>query len=252
MGSPGILRPAVLLAVPGVIAGVSTRTAGSDADRRGMNLSYNVGDDPSIVRRNRDAFFRGLGITQDRLAIPGQVHGSGVAVVSRPGTYPNTDALVTAVPGIYLCVTVADCIPLLVADPVRMVVAAVHAGWRGAAAGIAAGAVGVMSRECGSRPDALVAFIGPSAGVCCYAVGEEVASKFEKDVVVRRTEGVFLDLKFAVLHQLVRAGLRRDRIDVSDACTICASGRFHSYRRDGARSGRMMAVIGIDDGKRVR
>jgi YfiH family protein len=210
----------------------------------GLNLSFRVGDDPANVVRNRGIFFGGLGIPLASLAIPGQVHGSTVLLVDRPGEYPETDALITSVEGLFLCVSVADCVPVLLFDPLRNAIAAVHAGWRGTAAGIAAAAVEAMGAEFGSLPSGLFASIGPSASNCCYSVGDEVASRFPAAFV--RTDGAarFVDLKGANRKQLLDAGLRPENVELSPYCTISNPTLFHSFRRDGVKSGRMMAVIG--------
>ncbi|HTY58839.1 MAG TPA: peptidoglycan editing factor PgeF [Bacteroidota bacterium] len=237
-----VIRPAVF--PEGVIAGFSTRNGGVSPAPLGMNLSFRVGDDPGNVRRNREIFFGALGISTGSLAIPGQVHGTAVLNVDRPGEYPGTDALITGTPGLFLCVSVADCVPILLFDPLRNAVAAVHAGWRGSAAGIVTAAVQAMETEFGTIPASIIASIGPSASQCCYKVGEEVASQFPP-ACVRMVEGVpYVDLKGANRGQLLAAGLRAENIELSPYCTISEPALLHSFRRDGQKSGRMMGVIG--------
>ena len=116
---------------PGIVAAFSTRNGGVSPPPLGMNLSFRVGDDPVNVRKNREIFFGGLGIHLAQLAIPGQVHGTNVQHVEGPGEYPETDALISSGRGLFLCVSVADCVPVLLFDPLHNAVAAVHAGWRG-------------------------------------------------------------------------------------------------------------------------
>jgi hypothetical protein len=210
-----------------------------------MNLSFNVGDDPANVLSNRKLFFGGLGIRFDELAIPGQVHSARIRAVTAAGSYPETDALLTSTPRVFLCVTFADCVPILLHDPVRKTVAAVHAGWRGTASGIAAGAVKQLGEEYGTRPQDLIGFLGPAAADCCYSVGEEVSARFDQRFVRRINGQPFLDLKGANLAQLADAGVDPRRFEVNPHCTISEHRMFHSHRRDGSKSGRMMAVIGI-------
>jgi YfiH family protein len=210
-----------------------------------MNLSFRVGDDPALVTRNRELFFGSLGIALSALAVPGQVHGARVRLAAAPGEYPECDALVTDVPGVYCCVSVADCLPVFLYAPRRRAVAGVHAGWRGTAAGIAAEAVRVMRDELGADPPELRAFIGPGASSCCYAVGEDVASRFPAEYLHRGEGAVRVDLKGANAAQLREAGVLPRNIEIHPSCTISESSLFHSHRRDGARSGRMMGVIGI-------
>jgi hypothetical protein len=210
-----------------------------------MNLSLNVGDDPRNVHSNRELFFGTLGIRAEELAIPGQVHSDTVRRVDVPGVYPETDALVTDVRRLFLCVTVADCVPILLFDPVRRVVAAIHAGWRGTAGTIAARAVRLMMDDFGVDPANLLGFIGPSADTCCYEVGPDVASRFPERFVSDREGSLRVDLKSANLSQLIDLGVPPENIETSSLCTISEETLLHSYRRDGVASGRMMAVIGL-------
>lgn len=242
---PPVVRPSIFDGEVGVVAAVSTRNGGVSPQPLGMNLSYQVGDHPENVRRNREVFFGSLGIRTDDLAIPGQVHGTTVRPVDAPGSYPECDGLITAARGVFLCVSIADCVPILLLDPSLPVVAALHAGWRGTVARIAEVAVRAMQREFGVEPGRLRAYLGPAAGSCCYLVGEEVASRFAAPFVHRGEAGAFVDLKGANHRQLLELGVPAGRVEISPFCTISESAQFHSFRRDGDRSGRMIAVIGL-------
>jgi len=209
-----------------------------------MNVSFRVGDRDANVRENRQRFMGSLGITEDHLATPRQIHSATVCAVDGPGQLPDCDGLTTNVPGVVLSVTVADCLAILLADPARGVVGAVHAGWRGTASGIAARAVELLQRQYGVVPADLVAYLGPSARACCYEVGEDVASLFDA-AVARRDQKFYLDLAIANERELTRCGVSPGNIETSPDCTISHPELYHSYRRDGGRSGRMMAVIGI-------
>lgn len=245
MTAPPTICPAVFEKEPAVVAAMSTRQGGVSKDPLGMNLSFSVGDDELSVRENRRRFFSALGIPVEALAIPRQVHSATVARVDGPGTLAETDALITNVPGVYLCVTVADCVPILLYDPEHRAVAAVHAGWRGSAAGILSLALKLMRSAFGTWPGELRAYVGPAAGGCCYEVGPEVARSFPARYVTDYQASRRLDLKAFNADTLREAGLDPSHIEVSPLCTITESHLFHSYRRDGPRSGRMMAVIGI-------
>lgn len=221
---------------------MSTRNGGVSPPPRGMNLSFRVGDDPRCVEENRRRLLGRVG-AQNRLALPGQVHSTIVRRVDEPGLTASCDALVTDVRGLVLGVTVADCLPVFLLDPLRPAVAAVHAGWRGAAGNIVAAAVSMLISEYGSNPGDLLVWVGPGAGACCYEVGEEVASRFAPEVVVRKEGRLIVDLQAAVRRQLLASGVQERRLEVSPHCTIHESSLLHSYRRDGDRSGRMMGVI---------
>lgn len=240
-----ILRPALFERHPEVVAAMSTRNGGASPAPFGMNLSYLVGDDRACVRANRERFFAMAGIPLSDLAIPGQVHSCTIQVVDAPGDYPRRDALVTNTPGVYLCVTVADCVPILLFEPVTRVVAAVHAGWRGTVGRIVTSAVGVMRDAFGARPAEILAYLGPAADTCCYIVGDDVAAQFDSRFTSRDARGTIVDLKSANRDLLLQAGVVPENIEVSPACTISNAANFHSYRRDRERSGRMMAVLGL-------
>lgn len=245
MSAPPTIRPAVFAGEAGLVAAVSTRQGGVSKDPLGMNLSFSVGDDEASVNENRRRFFSSLGIPVEGLAIPRQVHSATVARVGAPGAVAETDALVTNSPGVYLCVTIADCVPVLLHDPEHRAVAAVHAGWRGSAAGILSLALKLMRSAFGTRPGDLRAYIGPAAGGCCYEVGQDVAERFPEKYLADHRGSLRLDLKAFNADTLREAGVPSSLIEVSPLCTITESHLLHSYRRDGPRSGRMMAVIGF-------
>jgi YfiH family protein len=171
--------------------------------------------------------------SQDAMASLTQRHSNRVLAASRPGLQGEADALVTATQGVAVSVRTADCIPILLADRRTGAVAAVHAGWRGTAARIAVETLARMRGEFGTRPEDVVAAIGPGIGECCYEVGIEVARQFGES-------GPRLNLAAHNLRQLEAAGVRK--IDVVSPCTFC-DGRFFSYRREGERAGRMISFI---------
>jgi len=175
-----------------------------------------------------------------QLATLRQVHSSDcVEALGRRGVLGQGDALIENTTGAVVAVKTADCIPILLADARLHAVAAVHAGWRGAAAGVAQHAVAAMRRSFGSEPADLYAAIGPGIGKCCYEVGPEVAAQFGG-----QGRG-HLDLPDAIRRQLLETGIAPARIQMSDLCTMCMPAEFHSYRRDREAAGRMHSFIGI-------
>ncbi|MDR3717706.1 MAG: peptidoglycan editing factor PgeF [Bryobacteraceae bacterium] len=181
-----------------------------------------------------------------------QVHSSRVVEYDEWREGLEADALVAPEPGMRIGVRSADCLPILLADPEKRVVAAVHAGWRGCVAAIAVHAVEKMQQAFGCRPGDLVAAFGPSIRACCFEVGPEVAQQFapwfpERYDLDRRTH---VDLPEASLRQLVSAGLRAERVSSGAPCTVCGGGlaephEFHSWRRDHKTGARMHSVIWI-------
>src|SRR5215204_2986101 len=193
------------------------------------------------------------GVLRESLAAVHQVHGAAVIDV-RPGEArkrPRADGLVSGDPSLMLSVRVADCAALLIADSRRGAVAAVHAGWRGTAAGIAAAAVAQLRKLHGSDPRDLVAALGPSIGPCCYTVGEELIDAFRSEAQddanpdrwFRQGKGLQLDLWTANRDQLEAAGVPAAAIYVSGLCTACHPKWFYSYRREGTAAGRLVGFI---------
>jgi YfiH family protein len=191
-----------------------------------------------------------------------QVHGRAVVVI-RDGSRPvesEADVLISDAVETAIAVRVADCVPLLMADRVRGVVAAVHAGWRGTAVRAAVAAVGAMERQFGSRPSDLVAAVGPTIGACCYEVGTDLVDAFAAAGHARHLIGRWflappprrgersrprlrLDLSLANRDQLVAAGVPEDQIFVSGLCTAMRLDVFTSFRAERETAGRMVGVI---------
>lgn len=186
-----------------------------------------------------------------------QVHGTDALVVDRSLSsddrfHGGWDALVTDQPGVMVAVRTADCVPVLVHDPKRRVVAAIHAGWRGAVAGILPKTMALMESRFGSDPAHLRVSIGPSAGVCCYEVDEPVLEKVAQScsssnkVVQGQASGkAYLDLKGLTHEQAQQAGARPGSITTVNLCTICHDDLFFSYRREGRVIGTMVSAIGL-------
>jgi YfiH family protein len=172
-----------------------------------------------------------------------QVHGARITAVETAGHHGDGDALMTATPALWLEIRTADCVPLFIVDPVLRVVAAVHAGWRGTAAAIAAHTVAAMAASYGTRPVNLLVAIGPSIGACCFAVGEEVAAHFPGHIT-RFAARSHVNLVSANQAQLAAAGVQPHNIEPVGLCTMCHPLQFHSFRRD-RDTGRMVSAIQI-------
>ena len=153
----------------------------------------------------------------------------------------DADALIENTPGVAVGVKTADCVPVLLADPVKRAVAAIHAGWRGTAAAIVPAAIRAMAAEFGTRPEDLHAAIGPCIRACCYEVGAEVAKEFG----IVTPNRVNLDLTHLNRSQLSAMGVEPSHISIEGGCTRCHAAEYHSYRRDGQTAGRMISWIRI-------
>lgn len=196
-----------------------------------------------------------VGCAVPRLGRVRQVHGAAVRVVRDADLHqpvPDADALVTKDAGVAVAVVAADCVPILIADPSTGAVAAIHAGWRGTAANVAAATIATLTREWSVTPATLVAAIGPSIGACCYAVGPELVTAFEAAGHVpaqlarwftATPDRLVLDLWAANRDLLLDAGLQSVNIHVAGLCTQTHRDVFESFRADGELAGRMAAII---------
>lgn len=161
------------------------------------------------------------------------------------GVIGEGDALISDKPGIALAIRTADCLPVLIADPLHRAVGAVHAGWRGTALEIVPKTIRAMGQRFGSRQEDLVIAIGPGIGGCCFEVGPEVAQKFaaffpERQDLAGRAK---IDLAETIRRQLGRNGGSVGQLALSGLCTVCQPELFHSYRRDREAAGRMVSAI---------
>jgi YfiH family protein len=271
LNAAGVVRIDAWAQFPWLYAGFSTRQGGgSTAYAVGgpgdLNLGWTAEDDAAIVAENRRQFARSVcGSSQHwpELVTIRQTHSDVVRVVEReaaPLVTPDGrailegDGLMTREAGLLLGVQTADCVPVLVADPRTRAVAAFHAGWRGTLARIVEHGVGAMGLQFGSRPEDLIAAIGPSIGPCCFAVGEEVRADFEGRfgyaAGLFRGQPLRMDLWEANRRQLLDAGLRPEAITVVGECTACrrlADGRrkYFSHRAEKGFTGRMLSVVGV-------
>src|SRR5262245_40398485 len=220
-----------LAAVPGLVHGFERRPPAARAETR------------EEARRRLGRSLQEAG----RLLFLKQVHGARVVEAPWEGA-PEADAGVAGEPGWIVGVETADCLPLLIVDPVARRVAAVHAGWRGTAACVAARAVEAL-RAAGSRPGDLLAALGPAIGPCCYEVGDELRAGFGdggSDFFRAGPRGrPHLDVRAANRRQLVESGVPLEGIEDVDECTHCRADLYHSYRRSGPGAGRMLSFVGF-------
>ena len=255
-----VTRSRLLDGVPGVVHGLTRRVPGlGDADG---NLGYSAPRDAVDAWEMRRRWSAAIGVDPERLAAAGQVHGADAIRVAttdagrgaRPGSgrVGLADALLTDEPGVALLSLHADCLPLLLVDPVRPAVAVVHAGWRGTVADVAAAAVRAMTIHYGSRPADLLAFLGPAIGPCCYEVGPDVAAAWraradgaEAVALTPTGDRWIFDLAAANAHLLLRAGLAPEHLERSGVCTRSAGDAWFSHRGQGPTTGRFGAIIAL-------
>jgi len=242
--------------IPFLCHGFSTRSSGSADAESSFNLGYGSRDPAERVDENRRRFLSALKFEGSHLATLRQVHSNRVYIIENhrgEGNQAEGDALATRGVKVALAVQVADCLPILIADPVRRAVAAVHSGWRGTLLRVLLETILRMEKSFGSMPSDLLVAMGPGIRACCFTVGAEVAELFEREYpeshlakpVAGRPGKHRLDLAGAIEAQLDLAGIRPENRHDLGACTRCTLDRFFSYRAEGSLAGRMMALIGM-------
>ncbi len=260
-----VAEAALLAESEEIVHAFSTRQGGvSDPPFATLNLGQSVGDDPAAVEENRRRFFGAFGIAAGRVVRVWQAHGNGVVRIDavragRPG-FPGClldergkfDALITQLPDLALTVSTADCLPILIHDPARRAVAAVHAGWRGTSQRIVARALDAMQEGYGTNPGDCRAAIGPGIRGCCFEVDSVVTDAMAaalpdwgRHARANRSGHWLLDLAGVNRAILESAGVGTDRIEDVGLCTCCRNDLFFSHRADKGRTGRMMNFIAL-------
>jgi YfiH family protein len=272
-----ILELAPFKKFPWLEHGFSTRTGGVsilNSGEKTLNLGFTDWDQGQNVQQNRKILQSAINASHSTLVPLRQFHSSVVRSFAQAPAEPvQGDASITNLPGLLLAIQTADCVPILLVDPKKRAIGAIHAGWRGTLARIAQKTVGEMQMRYGSKPADILAALGPAIGGCCYEVGTDLVTEFSSQFAdaedyfdeLRTGEepnplqwlnqmppghqpppkNVHLDLRKANRSQLIAAGLRGNSIFVSDLCTACHPNLFFSYRKEGERSGRLLAVICI-------
>lgn len=243
--------------------GISTRIGGvSRSPYATLNLGLHTGDDSSAVIANRQLFCNAIGIEFDKVVTAEQTHGDNIVVVSHTDigsghalyaqSIKDTDALITNIPNIPLMLFYADCVPVLIVDPVRSVVAVSHAGWKGTVAKIAQKTVLKMASQFRTSPSDCLVGIGPSVGSCCYEVDQAVVNRLAQNFkawesLVRQTSMTHwqLDLWLANKTQLEEIGVKSSNITISGLCTSCNTDLFYSHRAERGVTGRLGAAISL-------
>ena len=222
-----------------------------------FSLALHTGEEREQIFANRKMIAESFGISQEwYFVVADQTHSDNIHIVTKKETrgweshksaIADCDALITDQKGVVLCVLTADCVPVLLYDPKKEVVAAVHAGWKGTKLKIVAKTVQKMQKLFGCSAENIVAGIAPAIGRCCYEVGEEVAQHFFdlREAFTTREDKYMLDLSFINKQQLLDSGLQKENIKISGICTACEVERYFSYRKEQGCSGRFMSMIAL-------
>lgn len=242
----------------------STRMGGvSKGDFATMNYSFTRGDSREDVLENYRRTAAALGVDMDKMVLTWQTHTTNVRRVTREDAgkgvirdrdYKDVDGLITDIPGITLVTFFADCVPLYFLDPVHRAIGLSHSGWRGTVKRMGRVTLEAMEHEFGSRPEDIIACVGPSICMDCYEVGpevqEEFAAAFEDQyhdlILTKKREGKFqLNLWKANEIVLTEAGIRRENLAVTNICTHCNPELLFSHRRTGERRGNLCAFLSL-------
>lgn len=256
-------RSELLSGFENIVHGLTYRVPGMG--KADGNIGYSGGRDRDDAWQMRQLWASAIGFDASRFVNVGQVHGNDVirayADDAGQGARPDStvigyaDALITDAPGVFLSTMHADCLPILLVDPARPAIAAVHAGWRGTVADVAGNAVRAMQKEFGSDPGEIRAFLGPAIGVCCNEIGDEVIDAWREQArnmgplaelaITRPVVKQHFDVPRANSLLLQRAGLQPQHMEISPICTKCSLDSWFSHRGHGPSAGRQAAFIGI-------
>lgn len=234
---------------------ISTRHGGvSEEHYSSLNLGFKSGDQFPYIRKNREILCRTIGIPEERFINPIQTHSRNVAIIRTlddlKKEYSDTDGFITRLKDVCIAVLLADCVPVVLYDPVEEVAAVVHSGWRGTVKKVGSGAVRIMMTEFGCNPANILAGIGPSISVDHFEVGPEVVYEFEKvfpEVKNKLINTAFvkphIDLWKANEYVLTEAGIPVENIETMGYCTWNNNEDFYSYRKEKGVTGRFAAGI---------
>ncbi|MBI4745066.1 MAG: peptidoglycan editing factor PgeF [Deltaproteobacteria bacterium] len=241
-----------LEAVPGLVHAFLGRTGGvSPCHLSSLNLGRREEDSVEKLAENKRRVAAAFGVDEEKIFTVSQVHSDRIVVLNSVDAGVEeiksqaADGIITDIKGIAIGILTADCVPVLLFDRKRKVVAAVHAGWKGTASKISAKAVEIMMERFESRPQDIVTAIGPAIGPCCYEVGEEVVSAVghREGVAVQHGNKWHVDLPKANLLQLQESGVTD--IDLSNICTSCRTDLFFSHRKEMGKTGRQLSFISL-------
>lgn len=239
------IRPSIFDSFKEVVCAVSLKYSPDSKPPFYFNQSFSVGDNPENVKMNRKVLFGELKINPDRVTYQRQIHSANIHYSEVPYFFRDSDALYTDKKNIYLGISIADCVPIFIYSPFVKAVAAVHSGWKGTRSRILTKTINTLRERYHLHPEDLFAYIGPAISAEHYEVGKFVYDQFPAESGIERDGKFFIDLAKDNYNQLLNAGMPERNIERSEFCTYRDAELFHSYRRDGDNSGRMLGIIGL-------
>jgi len=219
-----------------------------------FSLALHTQEEPTQIRNNRNELKKLY--PNMSFIVANQTHSSNISIIEKnqdigwkslENAIEDCDALITNLPNIMLTILTADCVPILLFDPVEKVVAVAHAGWKGTEQQIVLKTVKKMQENFNSKPSNIIAGIAPSIGKCCYEVDWNVAQHFKeiKNAYTQQDKKYMLDLPHINKTQLLESGVEEENIELSNVCTACEVDRYFSYRKEDGCSGRFMSMLGL-------
>jgi len=240
-----ILRSQLFRKYPEIIFGFSTKIGSVNNAPFHFNMSKTVGDNEEVVNSNRKSFFEALGLDANNVVLQRQNHTDIITYVTTGGQIGESDAMITDKSNLGLAASSADCTLIFLYDIKNRVIAAVHSGWRGTEQKILEKTLLKLKNDFNTNPENLIAYISPSICQNEYEVGGEFSEKFSKKYLIKHGDKFLLDVSGANYDMLINYGVEEKNIQRSSLCSYGCSSLFHSYRREGAKSGRALGVIAL-------
>jgi polyphenol oxidase len=245
-----MIVPLIFKEANNLVVAQSTRLGGfSNTPYNSMNLGTNTLDDCDDVIKNKRHFCESLGIKYEQVAKSKQVHGTNILVAEKGGSYEGYDSIITNQKNVFVCVSTADCVSILIFDKVNEACAAVHAGWKGTKDYLVALTLQKMKEVFGTNSKNCTAYIGACIDECSFEVDADVAQYFD-DPYSRFDSNkgkYFINLKAHNKNQLLHAGFNEEGIEVSPYDTYTSTNLFYSHRKEKGITGRMWSIIGIKE-----
>lgn len=221
-----------------------------------FSLALHTGEKSSSILENRQRLSKTWKSENLHFIVANQTHSDNIHIITKQNTrgwknlnntIEDCDALITNQKDVVLTILTADCVPILLFDPIHNIIAAVHAGWKGSKLMIVKKTIDKMSQVFGSKPKDIIAGIGPSIGICCYEVDKDVAQHFRHipHAYIPKQKKYMLNLPYINQQQLIQSGVKEEHIEMSNICTSCKVDRFFSYRQENGCSGRFMSLIAL-------
>lgn len=240
-----LIKPHIFDKFPEIVCAFTTKIGLERKEPYFFNISFAVGDDESLVKENRSALYSDLNLESYKIHFQKQIHSDIIRIVNSNSIPEESDAMICSETKNALAIIAADCSSIFIYDSKNRIIAAVHSGWRGTQKRILEKTLEILSRQFNSKSKDLYVYMGPSISQANYQVGEEVAELFEKKYLNNIDDKFYLDVALVNYDMLLDFGISKNQIQKSSICTYEMKELFHSFRRDGNKSGRSLGIIAL-------